>query len=32
MLDKPLQKALTPALQAVARQLVRVGVHADSLS
>ena len=32
MLDKPLQKALTPALQAVARQLVRLGVHADSLS
>lgn len=32
MLDKTLQKALTPALQAVARQLVRVGVHADSLS
>ena len=32
MLDKPLQKTLTPALQAVARPLVRVGVHADTLS
>lgn len=32
MLDKVLQKALTPLLQTVARQLVRKGVHADSLS
>lgn len=32
MLDKPLQKALTPALQALARPLARWGVHADSLS
>jgi phosphatidylglycerophosphate synthase len=32
MLDKPFQKALIPVLQAVARQLVRRGVHADALT
>lgn len=32
MLDKTLQKALTPSLQVVARHLVRRGVHADALT
>lgn len=32
MLDKPLQQALTPLLKVVARQLVRLGIHADSLT
>lgn len=32
MLDKPLQKALTPGLRSVARCLARWGVHADTLS